>query len=174
VPTSPGIPRFETTLVYPGTCLFEGTNLSEGRGTALPFEILGAPWVDGHLQADLLNQQEISGVYFRPVSFTPTTSKHQGKVCQGVQLYILDREIFSPLRVTLELINACLELFPDKFAYLPPYNGPDSHYPFDLLAGTDTLRRDLESGHPVDEILESWQPGLDKFSERRGSYLRYD
>jgi uncharacterized protein YbbC (DUF1343 family) len=174
VPTSPGIPRFETTLVYPGTCLLEGTNLSEGRGTALPFEILGAPWVDEYLLVDRLNERKIPGVFFRPASFTPTTSKHQGKICQGVQIHVLDRESFSPLRTGLEVITACQSLFPDHFGYLPPHQDQNTHNHFDLLAGTDTLRLDLESGCPVEEITANWQSGLEKFSERRKPYLRYD
>ncbi len=174
VPTSPAIPRFETTLVYPGTCLLEGTNLSEGRGTALPFEILGAPWVDGYRLAERLNQQDIAGVYLRPVSFTPSTSKHQGKICQGVQIHILDREIFSPLQTILEVISSCQDLYPDHFAYLPPYRNSNTHNHFDLLAGTYKLRRGLESRRPVKEITASWQPELDQFSERRQPYLLYD
>jgi len=173
VPTSPGIPRFETTLVYPGTCLLEGTNLSEGRGTPLPFEILGAPWVDGHLLADLVNQRGLPGVFARPTSFTPTTSKYQGQVCHGVQLHVLDRDVFSPLHTVLEVIAACQVQYPDHFAYLPAYSSSDPHNHFELLAGTAQLRQDLKTGRPIDEITASWEPGLDEFSKRRQPYLRY-
>lgn len=174
VPTSPGMPKFETTLVYPGTCLLEGTNLSEGRGTPLPFEILGAPWVDGHLLADRLNQRALAGIYARPAIFTPTSSKYRGETCHGVQLHVLDREVFSPIRTALEIISVCKTQYPDQFTFLPPYNNSSLHNHFDLLAGTHQLRRDLENGWPLDEITDSWQAGLGEFSKRRQPYLLYE
>jgi uncharacterized protein YbbC (DUF1343 family) len=174
VPTSPGIPRFETTLVYPGTCLLEGTNLSEGRGTPLPFEILGAPWMNGHLLAQRVNSEELPGVFTRPASFLPSGSKYQGKVCHGIQVHVLDRELFSPLRTILAVIIACQELFPDRFAILPSQDRENSHPYLDLLAGTNKLRQDLESGRSADEIITGWQPDLEEFSKRRQPYLLYE
>jgi uncharacterized protein YbbC (DUF1343 family) len=174
VPTSPGIPRFETTLVYPGTCLLEGTNLSEGRGTPLPFEILGAPWVDGHLLAQRVTSRELPGVFTRPTSFIPSASKHQGKVCHGIQLHVHDREFFSPLHTILEVINACQELFPDHFAILPSQGDGNSHPYLDLLAGTSKLRQDLEASRPAEEIITEWLPDLEEFSKRRQPYLLYE
>ena len=174
VPTSPGIPRFETTLVYPGICLLEGTNLSEGRGTSLPFEIIGAPWVNSYHLADRLNQKGISGMFARPASFTPTTSKNQGQICHGLQLHVLDRESFAPLHAALQIIITCQELFPDHFEFLPPATSTDPHSHFDLLAGTDKLRRDIQSGRSVDEITAGWESDLEDFSQRRRPYLRYD
>jgi len=174
VPTSPAIPRLETALVYPGTCFMEGTNLSEGRGTSLPFELVGAPWLDAHQLAQRLNQANLMGVNFRPASFTPSTSKHQGQTCHGVQVHVLDREAFSPLHTTLGIIQTCQGLAPERFAYLPPYPGEGLHNHFDLLAGTGTLRQSLKSGQSAEEICASWQPGLADFIKRRQPYLRYD
>jgi uncharacterized protein YbbC (DUF1343 family) len=174
VPTSPAMPRLETAIIYPGTCFLEGTNLSEGRGTSLPFEVVGAPWLEGYLLAQRLNLLNLSGVFFRPTSFTPSTSKHQGQVCHGVQVHVLDRETFSPLQAALEIISTCQDLAPGTFAYLPPFHGEDGPNHFDLLAGTPKLRRDLESGTTVKEIMAGWHPGLDNFSTRRHPYLHYD
>lgn len=173
VPTSPAIPHLGTAMVYPGTCLFEGTNLSEGRGTSLPFEMIGAPWVDEYLFAQHLNRKEIPGVFMRPTSFIPSASKYRGELCHGIQLHVLDRDHFSPLQAALEIISTCLKLFPDRFAFLQP-QGEGFHYYFDLLAGTNKVRQDLETGCGVDEIIASWQPDLEEFSIRRQPYLHYD
>jgi uncharacterized protein YbbC (DUF1343 family) len=173
VPTSPGMPRLETAIVYPGMCLLEGTNLSEGRGTALPFEIAGAPWLDGHALADRLNGLGVPGVIFRSVSFAPHTSKHQGKVCQGVQLHLVDRLSYDPLLAGLEILAACLDLSPTNFTFLPPSNENERCH-FDLLAGSDRLRLDLSSGMPVVEIIAGWEAGLEEFTRRRNKYLLYD
>lgn len=174
IPTSPGIPHLETTVVYPGMCFLEGTNLSEGRGTALPFELAGAPWVDGHALAQHLNRIGLVGVHFRPASFTPAASKHRGQVCQGVQIHVLDREVFSPLQTALELIAASQQMAPEKFMFLPPYQGGDPPNHFDLLAGSNKLRLALESSQPVDEIVGSWGPDLAEFTQRRQPYLHYE
>ncbi|MFA6110920.1 MAG: DUF1343 domain-containing protein [Candidatus Latescibacterota bacterium] len=170
VPPSPNMPTVDTAVIYPGTCLIEGTNLSEGRGTAKPFEQLGAPWVDADLLADRLNNLDLPGVRFRPVSFRPTTSKHAGKVCHGVQLHVLDRGPFQAVRTGLEVLAALRALWPAEFAWRVPAEGI---YNFDRLAGTDRLRLALDEGKPVNEILAGWTPSLDAFAERRRSFLRY-
>ncbi len=174
VPTSPAMPHLSTAQVYPGICLLEGTNLSEGRGTSLPFEIIGAPWVDGNVLAQHINQLRLPGVFMRPTSFIPAASKYQGQVCHGVQLHVLNRDVFSPLQASLELIRSCQKLFPHHFAFLKPQGEGVCLPYFDLLAGSSQLRMDLEMGRGVEDIMDSWQPGLEEFSIRRKPYLNYD
>ena len=174
VPSSPGIPRLETAVVYPGTCMLEGTNLSEGRGTYLPFELAGAPWVDGHRLAERLNQRGIAGMTARSASFIPTASKYQGEICQGVQIHVLDRAVFRSIQAVLEIITCCQELFPNDFKFLPPANQADPRPHFDLLSGSDKLRQAIEAGQSVEQNTTGWQPGLEEFAQRRKPYLRYD
>ncbi len=165
VPPSPAIPKLETAVVYPGTCLLEGTNLSEGRGTALPFEVVGAPWVDGWALSEALNALELPGVRFRPVQFEPFASKWAGQVCGGVMLHIVARESFRPVTVGLHLVAALRALYPHHFAWRLPH--------FDLLMGTDRVRRDLERGVAVDEIIAGWVPAQAEFAARRERFLLY-
>lgn len=173
VPTSPGMPRLETAVVYPGMCFLEGTNLSEGRGTAQPFELAGAPWMNSHRLADRLTTIHLPGVVFRPVHFQPYASKYRGQVCQGVQVHVLDRDIFDPLRVGLEVITACWELAPSDFTFLPP-DVPGGRCHFDLLAGSDGLRLNILDHKLMADIFTSWQPGLADFCLRRAQYLLYE
>lgn len=173
VPTSPGMPRLETAVTYPGMCFLEGTNLSEGRGTALPFEQAGAPWLNSHALAERLNRLRLPGVIFSPINFTPSSSKHQGKVCQGVQVHVVDRLVYKPLHTGLEIIAACHELSPREFCFLPS-SGEDRRCHFDLLAGSDHLRLDLMNGIPVQEMARNWKAGLAGFLKTRAKYLLYD
>ncbi len=155
VPTSPSMPRLSTATVYPGACLIEGTNLSEGRGTALPFEMTGAPWVDGHTLAERLNALDLPGVIFRPCRFSPTSSKYQGQSCAGVQWHVMDRQAFRPLRTGLHLIAACRELYPQAFQFLASsWEGRALH--FDLLMGNAWVREWLQQGRPVQEVVDRW------------------
>jgi len=133
VPPSPNIPTMASALAYPGMCLIEGTNLSEGRGTTTPFEIVGAPWVDGIKLAERLNTLALPGVLFRPVAFTPTLSKFSGEACQGVQLHVADRKSFRPLPSALAIIEDIRRNYPEQFQF------KSSH--FDRLAGTDAVRK---------------------------------
>jgi uncharacterized protein YbbC (DUF1343 family) len=115
---SPGIPKLDTATVYPGMCFIEGTNLSEGRGTALPFEIAGAPWLDGYELAQPLNRLALPGVHFRPLHFVPSASKHAGQTCCGVQVHVTDRAAFRPTVTGLHVIAACRAQAPGKFEFL--------------------------------------------------------
>ncbi|MEA3336738.1 MAG: DUF1343 domain-containing protein, partial [Chloroflexota bacterium] len=128
VPPSPGIPKLETAAVYPGTCFIEGTSVSEGRGTALPLEVLGAPWVDPWALADSLNDLGLAGVRFRPAFFEPTASKWADQPCGGVQVHVLDRDIFRPVTMGMHLIATIKTLYANYFAWQLPH--------FDHLAGT--------------------------------------
>lgn len=173
VPTSPAIPHISTLFTYPGTCLFEGTNLSEGRGTPLPFEYIGAPWLDGNKLAQDLNSLELEGVRFRPAVFIPANDKHQGKVCGGVQVHVMDREIYQPVRAGLEMVAACRRIAPRDFEFLDTsWEGP--HPQFDLLAGYARIREGILAGAPVRELVQDWLQEEEEFLLQRNPYLLYD
>ena len=162
VPLSPGMPGLSTAIVYPGMCFLEGTNLSEGRGTSLPFEIAGAPWLDGYRLAGDLNALGLRGVRFRPVSFAPTSSKHAGQACSGVQVHVTSRDSFDPISAALHLIAACRDQAPDEFRFLSSsWEGGKPH--FDLLAGSARLREGLAAGRPVREIVQEWDADREQF-----------
>ena len=170
VPPSPNMPTVETATLYPGTCLIEGTNLSEGRGTTKPFEWIGAPWIDPERWGDTLNNLCLPGVHFRPIHFTPTFSKQVDRSCYGVQVHLTDRDKVKPVDVGVHLIATAQHLHPNQFEFIENSGG----YFFDLLAGTDTLRPRLMAGESVSEIVESWQSEVEEFSERCRPYLLYD
>lgn len=173
VPTSPAMPHLSTATVYPGTCLIEGTNLSEGRGTALPFEQIGAPWLDEHALAAALNRLELPGVRFRPVEFMPSASKHAGELCRGVQVHVLDRRLFRPVATGLHLLVACRRQAADRFAFLPSsWEGQPPH--FDLLIGDPQIRPAILAGVPVAELIAAWDGVAAAWAERRQSHLLYN
>ena len=171
VQPSPNLPTLETAAVYPGTCLFEGTNISEGRGTTRPFEYLGAPWIDGAMWAEALNALGLARVLFRACHFTPTFSKYAGERCGGVQIHVTDRNAFRPVETALYMIAAARGLWPGNFEWLPPTYDGRCH--FDLLAGTDQIRKALSRGVPVEEIVASWRNELDVCLKQRKRYLLY-
>ena len=169
---SPAMPKLETATVYPGMCFIEGTNLSEGRGTGIPFEIVGAPWLDGYELAQSLNRLDLPGVHFRPLYFIPSASKHAGKTCCGAQAHVTDREAFHPATVGLHIIAACRAQAPDTFEFLKSsWEGHPPH--FDLLTGVAAVREGLAAGRPVDEILAPWAAIEAGFREKRRPYLLY-
>lgn len=172
VPTSPGMPQLITATVYPGVCFVEGTNLSEGRGTSLPFEIVGAPWLDGYRLAVALNALDLPGVRFRPVYFTPSASKHAGERCEGVQVHVTDRNVLCAVTTGLHVIAACRAQDPERFAFLESsWEGRPPH--FDLLAGNATLREGLALGYDVAGLTADWQAYEAAFRTRRAPYLLY-
>jgi uncharacterized protein YbbC (DUF1343 family) len=165
---SPNMPRVETAVVYPGTCLFEATNLSEGRGTTRPFELIGAPYLD-YPWADALRAQEMPGVRFREAYFMPFMSKHAWKTCAGVQLHVTDRNEFQAIRTAIAMIVTAKRLYPSAFAWResqPPYW-------IDKLTGSDQVRKAIDSGADVDEVVAGWQAELAEFRETRARYLLY-
>ncbi len=172
---SPNMPSFETACVYPGMCLLEATNVSEGRGTTKPFEIFGAPWIDEDLLVRELNQKKIVGVAFRPLKFIPTFHKYQGRLCGGAQVYVTDLKRFNPVCTGLEIISAIKRLFPRKFAWRkPPYEFEKSKMPFDILIGNAWIRKAIEKGESVASMKKHWQDDLRQFKKRRLQYLFYD
>lgn len=168
IPPSPNSTGLQMAALYPGTCLFEGTNLSEGRGTTQPFEVIGAPWIDPFRLADDLNSRGLSGVWFRPVYFIPYTSKHNGERCGGVQVHISDRNSLEPFDVGLHMLCATKQASP-RFGWV---NDPN-RYSIDLLIGTDELRLGIDRGMGPDDLKRMWAPELRRFMEVRKKHLIY-
>ena len=171
-PSSPNLPTLDSMLLYPGTCLFEGTNLSEGRGTTKPFEYFGAPWIDAESLAVALNGLGLAGLRFRPVYFTPTFSKYQGEVCGGAQAYMTDRAACQPVAALLHVLAAVKALHPREFAWRQPWQ-EGAPMPIDLLYGGDGLRQALDAGLPVEDLIAGWEAGLREFARLRADYLLY-
>lgn len=159
VPTSPSMPTFEAALVYPGTCFFEGTNLSEGRGTTTPFRVIGAPWLQAQAVVDQFNAQTHPGVAARAVQFTPMNSKYSGELCQGVMLHVLDAPPLRPVKAGLQLLATIIALHPQDFTWLPyptAANGPGYGH-FDLLIGRLDLRAALMTLAPdIATHVDQW------------------
>jgi len=162
---SPNMPTLETATVYPGQVYLEGTNISEGRGTTRPFELFGAPWIDGWDLAKNLNSLNLAGVTFREAWFTPTFSKYQGERCGGCQLHVIDREAFRPFLTSLWIIKTIMDMYPDKFEFHVDY--------FDKIMGNSDIRLALESGQSPEKIVMELQPDLKEFDKLREKYLLY-
>ncbi len=171
---SPNLPTLDSAIVYPGMVLLEGTNLSEGRGTTRPFELVGAPWLDACRLADELNGLRLPGVHFRPAEFQPTFQKHAGHTCGGCQVHVVDRVAFRPVLTTLALLQVCRRQAPDRFAWRqPPYEYERVLPPIDILYGSDHLRRQLDDEVPYTAIADGWVARLDAFRQVRDSCLLY-
>jgi len=162
---SPNIPTLESAVVYPGQVFFEGTNLSEGRGTTKPFEFFGAPWIDGYDLTRALNALGLPGVTFREQWFTPIFSKFSGQNCGGCQIHVTDRKAYRPLATTLHIIKTIRDGYPGKFEFHAKY--------FDKIMGTSSVRTALEAGKAVSEIVAGFGAGLKSFEEQRKPYLLY-
>jgi uncharacterized protein YbbC (DUF1343 family) len=162
---SPNLPTPESAAVYPGQVIIEGTNLSEGRGTTKPFELFGAPWIDGFVLSKKLNDLDLPGVKFREVWFTPTFSKFSGQQCGGCQLHVTDRNAYRPIATTLAILSVIKKEYGTKLEFHAEY--------FDKVLGTSSVREALERGEPVNKIVAGFQPGLDSFAKLRASYLLY-
>ncbi|HWR89865.1 MAG TPA: DUF1343 domain-containing protein, partial [Dissulfurispiraceae bacterium] len=173
---SPNMPTPETALVYPGMCLLEGTSLSEGRGTTRPFEIFGAPFIDSESLVRSLEAYRLPGVRFRPLSFEPTFQKHAGKLCGGAQIHVTNRRVFRPFKTAVAIIRAVRQLYPGEPIWRdPPYEYEAEKLPFDILAGTDRLRLDIDRGVEPDAMEAWWQPQCRQFNTTvRKRYLLYD
>jgi uncharacterized protein YbbC (DUF1343 family) len=172
---SPNMPTLDTATVYPGCVFLEGTNVSEGRGTTRPFEILGAPFVDPYELTASLQDQELTGVVFRPLYYEPTFHKFAGQTCGGIQIHVTDRDSFKPVITGLAVISAIRAHWPGDFAWKePPYEYVFDKRPFDIIAGSDSLRELIATGTAVPDIEIGWQAGLKRFFETRRPYLIYD
>ena len=163
------MPRFETALLYPGTCLFEGTNWSEGRGTADPFAIIGAPQVDADKLSDAFNRLGLAGVVSTPIYFVPNASKHRGKTCGGVHLHITDEKALRPVELGFRLLVLARDLFPETFEILPPYTDGGKHF-LSLLAGNEGF---LCDNRTADDLLKDQTGDCDAFRKRSEPYRLY-
>jgi uncharacterized protein YbbC (DUF1343 family) len=171
---SPNIPTLDSAIVYPGTVLFEGTNVSEGRGTTRPFELVGAPWVDPEPFAARLNARGLEGVYFRPAMFEPTFHKHAKTLCGGCQIHVLDRRTFRPVETGVALVDAFRAANPRAFAWRePPYEYEHTLAPIDILYGSSALREGLARGVPAADLAASWMPDVERFLDVREKFLLY-
>jgi len=172
---SPNMPTIETAKVYPGMCLFEGTTISEGRGTTRPFEIFGAPFIEPEKLVRKLKDFKLKGVFFRPLYFTPTFNKFSGKLCGGAQIHITDREKFKPFKTAVAIILTIKELYPHVDLWRkPPYEYEFEKLPFDILSGSDKLRKDIEKGIKLKEMEQWWESENESFEKTRKQYLIYD
>lgn len=171
---SPNIPTLDTAIVYPGAVLFEGTMISEGRGTTRPFELVGAPWIDGERLSDEMNVKQLPGARFRPVIFEPTFHKHAKQTCGGCQIHVTDRRTFAPMRAGVELLAALHRQAPDRFAWRnPPYEYEHDKWPIDILYGSDRLRGAVDAGAGVGALADGWRRDEDAFRALRQRFLLY-
>ena len=170
VQPSPNLPTLDSVTLYSGTCLIEGTNVSEGRGTTRPFEYVGAPWLDPFELVEAMEKRDLPGCGYRPAYFTPTFSKHYGAVCGGVQIHIIDREALRPAELGIHLLDAIRSLDPQAFAWR---QSSDGGYFVDLLVGSDQPRLMFDQGASADAIVAAWSNESDRFADRRKPYLLY-
>ena len=172
---SPNMPTLDTAIVYPGGCLIEGTNLSEGRGTTRPFELVGAPFLDGREMAARLNRRDLPGVHFRYAVFEPAFHKHVKKQCQGVFVHVTDRWAFRSVETYTALIIEARRLAPTFFDWRrEPYEFENDRLAIDLLYGTDAVRTAIEEGASLNDITRPWDAMDDAFMDHRNRFLLYD
>jgi uncharacterized protein YbbC (DUF1343 family) len=162
---SPNLPDLTAATVYPGQVLCEGTNLSEGRGTRIPFLLCGAPWIDENSLAEKLDRLGLPGIRFQGTRFHPGISKYAGRECSGIRLRVTDRDAYKPLAVAIHVLAAVLSLYPDQLEFY-------AHY-FDRISGTDQIRLSLQQGLPVSGIVHGFERGLAEFRELRNPFLLY-
>ena len=171
---SPNMPTLDSATVFPGTVHFEGTQLSEGRGTTRPFELVGAPYIDPDAYAAGLNELSFAGVLFRSCIFQPTFQKHAGLSCGGVQIHVTDRQEFEPVLAGIAMVKVALEMYPEEFRWKePPYEYVFDKNPFDVISGTRRIREQLEDGASLEQIANEWKTPLVAFRNVRESYLLY-
>ena len=172
---SPNMPSFFAALVYPGQVLWEGTNVSEARGTTLPFELFGAPFLRHREVLDFLRSVDLPGCCLRPLRFEPTSGKWMGQGCNGFQIHVTQLEDFRPYRTSLALLQAIRTLYPCQFAYKePPYEYEFTRLPMDLIIGDQRVREALEQGVPVQEMEQGWQEELEAYQQRCRAVFLYD
>lgn len=173
---SPNMPSPDTAMVYPGQVIWEGTNISEGRGTTLPFELCGAPFIKHQeILARLSRSADLPGLELRPIFFEPTANKWAGRTCAGFHLHVTEPATFKPFRTSLALLQAMLRLYPKDFRYKqPPYEYEYEKLPLDLILGDPNLRPALEAGEDLEALEQGWQKDLAGFDELRRQFFLYD
>ena len=174
VPPSPNLPTPASAIVYPGQVIWEGTNISEGRGTTQPFEVFGAPFLDIYKMLSFMGGRILPGATLRPLAFEPTSNKWQNEFCNGFQIHITDRDQYNPYITSLKLLQGILKNFPGSFTYKsPPYEYEYKKLPMDLILGGKELRKQLENFDDLDEIETSWQHGIDEFRKISEPFILY-
>jgi len=171
---SPNMPFLETAYVYPGQVIWEGTNLSEGRGTCRPFEIFGAPYLDPKSIKEVIEPEATRSCFLQEYSFRPTFQKWKGELCKGFMLHVIDPHTYRPYLTSVALLNAIMEIHKKDFRWKnPPYEYERERKPIDLILGDTALRKDLESGTPISRITQNWVADIESFSQWRRPYLLY-
>lgn len=170
VPPSPNATNLDMNILYPGTCLIEGTNVSEGRGTTKPFEWIGAPFIDGQKLAKVFNEKKIAGVLARPTSFMPTYQKYKDELCSGIQLHVVNRNELNSLKAGLLLVETIAELYPNDFEFRENEN---KRFFFDLLAGTKQLKEKVLNGTTM-EFIETCHEQIEYFGKLKEPYNLYN
>jgi len=171
---SPNIPDVDTCVVFPATAHVEGTEFSEGRGTTLPFFLNGAPFIDAYAWATELRKFDFPGIKFREAYFRPTFAEFAGETCAGVQLHVTDRNAFTPVIVGIAMVKTAYEMYPDFFQWRQnAYEYVFDKNPFDVVCGTDKIRKAIEGGLAIRDIESSWSDGQREFSNSRKPYLLY-
>jgi len=171
---SPNMPTVNTASVFPGAVHLEGTQMSEGRGTTRPFEIVGAPYINPDEFADALNGLRLPGIYFRACVFLPTFQKHAGRACGGIQFHVIDRAVFEPVIAGVAVVKTAFDIYGEQFRWKdPPYEYVFDRNPFDVISGTSKLREAIERGDPLAEIQTSWEQPLQTFMGVRKQFLLY-
>ena len=162
---SPNMPDLETAAIYPGMCLLEGTNVSEGRGTSRPFRQFGAPWIDSKRLVERLDKLNLPSMRFESVRFTPTSSKYKGQTCNGVRIVTSDRDRLEPYYSGVRIVNEIYRMYPDKFEWRIGH--------FDRLCGTPRVRQAISKRASMSELSAGWRVGLESFQRIRKKYLIY-
>lgn len=171
---SPNMPTIDAATVFPGTVHFEGTQVSEGRGTTKPFELIGAPYIDPDAYADALNGLGLAGVFFRSCVFQPTFQKHAGVSCGGVQIHVTDRDSFEPWAAGIAMAKFAHDMYPNEFRWkVPPYEYVFDKNPFDVISGTAKIREAFEQGTELASIVDETKTPLEEFKKLREAYLLY-
>ena len=171
---SPNMPTLDAATVFPGTVHCEGTQISEGRGTTRPFELVGAPYITSEEYAAQLNDAKLPGVYFRSCIFRPTFQKHAGIGCGGVQIHVTDRDQFEPVTTGLTMVKVAHDSYREDFRWKePPYEYVFDRNPFDVIAGTSKIREAFEQGTTMSNMQEGWEPELATFKKLREAFLLY-
>ncbi len=171
---SPNMPTIDAATVFPGTVHLEGTQMSEGRGTTRPFELVGAPYINAEDFAAALSSLGLPGVYFRSCVFVPTFQKHGGQPCGGVQIHVLDRQTFEPVITGIAILKTAFDMYREHFRWKdPPYEYEYDRNPFDLIAGTSAVREAIERGDSLEQIESSWRRPLKEFMAIREKFLLY-
>jgi uncharacterized protein YbbC (DUF1343 family) len=170
---SPNIPDLESATVYPGVCLLEGTNVSEGRGTSNPFQIFGAPWINGAQLAERLNTLNLSGIALKDTFFTPVSidgaasnPKYENNMCFGVKIKVTDRNQFQPYRAGIQIVYTIHQMYPDSLKWRPRH--------FDRLCGSASIRETIVKEGNIDSLIASWQDQINEFMKKRKRYLIYN